>query len=148
MSAASKNFVEDYILSLVSEDGVSSDAQQVVSLETRVSALSSRLAELELKIAKLENGDSADRKASTAESKAASQQVQHISRQLEIILEGLWDTPDYNIGRTFSCSSCGSTGVVAVRVKCTKCNHENWWGRWPQKQVAPRHLSHKHPLLQ
>lgn len=127
------------------QDELSTDTQQVDSLGTQLSALSSRLAQMELKIAQLENSDGTDRQASTAESKSTSQQVHLISRQVEMIIEGLGDTPDYNIGRTFSCGSCGSMGVVAIRVKCTKCNHENWWGRWPQKQAA--FSSHSHPFL-
>lgn len=129
------------------QDELSTDTQQVDSLGTQLTELLSRMAQMELKIAQLENSDGTDRQASTAESKATSQQVHLISRQVEIIREGLQDTPDYNIGRTFSCGSCGSMGVVAIRVKCTKCNHENWWGRWPQKQASLSSHSHSHPLL-
>jgi hypothetical protein len=33
----------------------------------------------------------------------------------------------------FECSSCRSKHLVAVKIKCTKCGAENWWGYWPQK---------------
>lgn len=121
----------------IEEDKASTDTQQVDSLGTQLSALSSRLAQLELKIAQLESGNGHEHQKSTAESKSTSPQVHLISRQVEMIMEGLGDTPDYNIGRTFSCGSCGSMGGVAIRVKCTRCNYENWWGRWPQKQAFP-----------
>jgi len=31
------------------------------------------------------------------------------------------------------CNGCGSEGHVAVRIKCTKCGREMWWGWWPEK---------------
>jgi hypothetical protein len=106
--------------------------RQVGPLGVHLAELSLRLSEIVLRINELENGSSLARQASAPEMKSAIQQVQNINKQLEFLTEGLRNTPDYNIGKTFICSSCGTTGTVAVRVKCTNCKHESWWGRWFQ----------------
>jgi|Deesub1362B_J571_1020462.scaffolds.fasta_scaffold16487_1 ribosomal protein L37AE/L43A len=30
----------------------------------------------------------------------------------------------------YVCPQCGQAGYVTVKVKCTKCGYENWWGHW------------------
>jgi len=60
-------------------------------------------------------------------------QLQELSVQVDGILEKLPSTAGYDIGKTFRCNSCDSQGMVAIRVKCTECGRENWWGWWPKK---------------
>ena len=60
-------------------------------------------------------------------------QLQELSAQVDGILEKLQSTAGYDIGKTFRCNSCDSQGMVAIRVKCTECGRENWWGWWPKK---------------
>ena len=32
-----------------------------------------------------------------------------------------------------TCQSCGSKGLIAAAIKCTKCGHETYWGWLPKK---------------
>ena len=48
-------------------------------------------------------------------------------------LEGtLQETPTSGLKSRFNCD-CGSKRMVAVSVKCTKCDAETWWGWHPKK---------------
>ncbi len=50
-----------------------------------------------------------------------------------VYLEGeVENTPASGLKREFKCD-CGSSGEIAVAVKCTKCDKETWWGWWPEK---------------
>ena len=60
-------------------------------------------------------------------------QLQELSEQVEDISAKLDNTLGYNIGEIFQCNSCDSQSLVAIRVKCTQCERENWWGWWPKK---------------
>ena len=33
-----------------------------------------------------------------------------------------------------TCKGCGSKGLIATLVKCTKCGRETYWGWWPKKE--------------
>ena len=44
-------------------------------------------------------------------------------------------TPTFDIRKKFSCD-CGAKGMVAVSIKCTKCNKETWMGWWSNKQYS------------
>ncbi len=33
----------------------------------------------------------------------------------------------------FKCSGCGSERLYAIRVKCTNCDKETWWGHFPKR---------------
>ncbi len=109
-------------------------AGQINSMGVQLAELSLRLAKIELRITNWENNDDSDHLTSPAEFKSATQQLRSIRKQVEFITDGLRSTPGYNIGRIFNCSSCGSSGVVAVKVKCANCGQENWWGRWPLRK--------------
>jgi len=61
---------------------------------------------------------------------AVVNQLQEFSAQVEDISAKLRSTLGYNIGDIFRCNSCDSKGLVAIRVKCTECGQENWWGWW------------------
>jgi len=39
-------------------------------------------------------------------------------------------TPALGLKHRFKCD-CGSSGYVALRIKCTKCGRETWWGWHP-----------------
>jgi hypothetical protein len=109
-------------------------AGQINTLGVRLAELSLRLANLELKITKLENNDGFNGQSPAASLKSTMQQVRSISSQVEVITEGLRSTPGYNIGKTYNCNSCRSMGTIAIKVRCTTCDHENWWGWWPQRK--------------
>ena len=106
--------------------------KQIASPTTPLFEVLSRLAKLELRISKLERNNGNGHRADSIESKTDTEQLHDISKQVEIIVAGLLNTPDYDIGRTFHCRSCGSNGTVAIKVRCTTCKQENWWGWWPQ----------------
>ncbi len=63
----------------------------------------------------------------------SADQLKELSEQVQSILEKLQSTAGYDIGQAFRCNSCYSQGMVAIRVKCTECGRENWWGWWPEK---------------
>lgn len=60
-------------------------------------------------------------------------QLQELCARVDGISEKLQSTAGYDIGKIFRCNSCDSQGTVAMRVKCTDCGRENWWGWWPKK---------------
>ena len=39
-----------------------------------------------------------------------------------------------DLQRRFECDGCKSKGLVAVKIKCTKCDEETWWGIWPEHE--------------
>ncbi|MBE0481370.1 MAG: hypothetical protein IBX68_10385 [Dehalococcoidia bacterium] len=49
--------------------------------------------------------------------------------ELEARLSG---TPVLGLRRRFKCQ-CGATGLLAVRIQCTRCGRETWWGWFPEK---------------
>ena len=61
-------------------------------------------------------------------------QVQLVSSKVDGILANLKATIGYRAQKTFTCSSCKTSGNVATRVRCTQCGQENWWGWWPQNK--------------
>jgi hypothetical protein len=50
---------------------------------------------------------------------------------VEEINTHLHGTPDFGLKNRFKCD-CGSSGYVALHIKCTKCGRETWWGWHPQ----------------
>ena len=36
----------------------------------------------------------------------------------------------------FACSSCGTHGNVAAKVRCTSCGHDALWGWWPKNETV------------
>jgi chromosome segregation ATPase len=59
-------------------------------------------------------------------------QSQTVNTQLKTITQGLRNTLGYDIKKNFKCDSCGADGAVALRIRCTHCEAENWWGWWPK----------------
>ena len=60
-------------------------------------------------------------------------QLQQLSDEVEEISQNLRSTPVYDMRQIFRCNVCDSHGLCAIRVKCTECGRENWWGWWPEK---------------
>lgn len=48
--------------------------------------------------------------------------------EIEARLDG---TPALGLKHRFKCD-CGASGYVALRIRCTKCGRETWWGWHPQ----------------
>lgn len=90
----------------------SAGARETSSVDARIAELSSRIAELETSMRGIED----------------------IRSELRLIAEALKNTPGYNIHNTFNCSHCGSDGVIAVKVWCTKCGQSHWLGWWPEDE--------------
>ena len=109
-------------------------AGQINKLGIQLTELSLRFAEIEKKINNLENISGLSGQLPAASLKQTIQQVRSISSQVEVITEGLRSTPGYNIGKTYNCNSCKSMGTIAIKVRCTTCDHENWYGWWPQRK--------------
>lgn len=56
--------------------------------------------------------------------------VHVVGGRVKGILTNLKATLGYRAKTTYVCASCHSKGKVAVRVKCTHCGEDNWWGWW------------------
>ena len=39
-----------------------------------------------------------------------------------------------DLQRRFECDGCKSKGLVAVKIRCTKCDKETWWGYHPKPE--------------
>jgi hypothetical protein len=109
-------------------------AGEIQSLGKQIFELTNRLAKIEASINKIESRSKSLSDSTITQIKSAAQQMKNVSSQVEIITEGLRGTAGYNLNKTFKCSSCKSTGVVAIKVRCTQCGQENWWGWWPKKK--------------
>lgn len=66
---------------------------------------------------------------------AVAGQVQALGGAVDSISKNLQATPVYGLRHSFTCRSCRSTGVVTVRVRCTRCGQESWWGWYPQAET-------------
>jgi|GEM_PF-560422 len=95
-----------------------------------VAGLTERLGKIEGSVGQLElKGDVCCDDGGTAKSdKAVENQMKEVTRCVQ-------KTLGYNISKTFKCRSCSGIGMVAIRVKCTKCGKESWWGWWPVKDT-------------
>lgn len=60
-------------------------------------------------------------------------QSQSLGSQMETIAQGLSNTLGYDIKKNFVCDSCGAEGAVALKIRCTQCEKQNWWGWWPKE---------------
>lgn len=54
--------------------------------------------------------------------------------QVSTMNKGLVRTPVYNLRNRFQCSNCQTKGLVAVKIHCTNCQAEQWWGFHPEKK--------------
>ena len=109
------------------------------SVESMVSDLAQRVAKIEAAMGRLEELQKTVKDATAILRKqprdfqSVVNELQEVSAQVEEISEKLRSTPVYDIGESFQCNVCGSHGLVAIRVKCTGCEQENWWGWWSEE---------------
>ena len=65
---------------------------------------------------------------------AVARDLQKVNGQVGGVLRGLQGTPGYGIRNHFTCESCGSHGLMAIPMRCSKCGSEGWWGWWPKEK--------------
>lgn len=114
------------------------DTTDIKYLYNAMDELTQRLARLESayleRLGQIEKAI-ADCKANASESEtsfAMSQEVKNIRVQLAGIMQNLQATPVYGTRNVFKCNQCGSQGLVAITLKCTKCGRDSQWGWWPK----------------
>ena len=95
-----------------------------------------RKAELERQIEEIKGSSSTEIRLKSLEAKLEAMEV--ALEEVAIGLQGLDDrldvTPLLGIRERFVCS-CGSQGMVAVKVICTSCDRETSYGWWPKRDV-------------
>ncbi len=94
--------------------------------------LAERLAAMEAKAEELEAYRQAFEEALIEGREQHVAQWRTVNTHLKAITGGLKNTLGYNLKKNFKCDSCGAEGVVALKVRCTQCEKENWWGWWPK----------------
>jgi predicted nucleic acid-binding Zn-ribbon protein len=104
------------------------------SAKTEVAGLTDRLANVETATDKSEEYRKAFETALMANRQLQLAQSQAVNTQLKAITQGLRNTLAYDIKRNFKCDCCGADGAVALKIRCTHCEKENWWGWWPKEK--------------
>lgn len=56
--------------------------------------------------------------------------AEQLSAELDDLKNRLIGTPALGLRQQFTCS-CGASGLVALYIKCTKCDRETWRGWFP-----------------
>lgn len=102
------------------------------SAQAELAGLTERLANVESTTDKFEQYRKAFETALMANRQLQLAQSQTVNTQLKTITQGLRNTLGYDIKKNFKCDSCGADGAVALRIRCTHCEKENWWGWWPK----------------
>lgn len=102
------------------------------SAQAELAGLTERLASVETTTDKFEQYRKAFETALMANRQLQLAQSQTVNTQLKTITQGLRNTLGYDIKKNFKCDSCGADGAVALRIRCTHCEKENWWGWWPK----------------
>jgi hypothetical protein len=102
------------------------------SARSDLAGLNERLANVETTTDKFEQYRKAFETALMANRQLQLAQSQTVNTQLKTITQGLRNTLGYDIKKNFKCDSCGADGAVALRIRCTHCEKENWWGWWPK----------------
>jgi chromosome segregation ATPase len=97
-----------------------------------LSGLTERLANVEATTDKFEQYRKAFETALMANRQLQLAQSQTVNTQLKTITQGLRNTLGYDIKKNFKCDACGADGAVALKIRCTHCEKENWWGWWPK----------------
>jgi len=63
------------------------------------------------------------------------EKAEGVQGTVDAILNGLGNTPDYNIRNRHKCKSCGAKRFVAVKTVCTQCGADTGpWGFHPKKK--------------
>ena len=65
---------------------------------------------------------------------AVAQQLQLLTGRVQETVGNAQAIPGFGLRKAFKCSHCASQGTVAVRIRCTGCGREHWWGWWPNKK--------------
>ena len=83
-------------------------------------------------------GGMTDRKLAAVEAgiRGLTGRVEGLERDCNVVRslqESIAGTPEIGLKRRYSCQ-CGASGFVAIKVKCTKCDKENWIGWWPEQK--------------
>ncbi len=97
-----------------------------------LTGLNERIAELEANMDRSEQYRKALETSLMANRQMQLAQSQAINTQLKTITQGLRNTLAYDMKKNFKCDCCGADGAVALKIKCTHCDKENWWGWWPK----------------
>jgi hypothetical protein len=58
--------------------------------------------------------------------------IEYCSDSIEDLEYRFKKIPLHDIQNRFTCE-CGTKGMVAISIKCTKCEEETWWGWWPEE---------------
>ena len=95
-------------------------SQPLASSEESTTAIQERLASLESKVVELQDQISL---VETAQAECVS---------LEDLEKHVNGTPALGLRHRFKCR-CGASGYVALRIRCTSCLRESWWGWFPKK---------------
>lgn len=56
-----------------------------------------------------------------------------VEGDIEDLAVCLREVPSRGLREQFTCE-CGAKGMVALSIKCTKCEKETWWGWWPKEE--------------
>jgi len=97
-----------------------------------MAGLTERMAIVEANSDKFEQYRKAFETALMANRQLQLAQSQTVNTQLKTITQGLRNTLGYDVKKNFRCDSCGADGAVALKIRCTHCEKENWWGWWPK----------------
>jgi DNA repair exonuclease SbcCD ATPase subunit len=100
--------------------------------QPEMEGLTERMASVEANTEKFEQYRKAFETALMANRQLQLAQSQTVNTQLKTITQGLRNTLGYDIKKNFRCDSCGADGAVALKIRCTHCEKENWWGWWPK----------------
>ncbi|MDM7999145.1 MAG: hypothetical protein QUS33_03860 [Dehalococcoidia bacterium] len=100
-----------------------------------MAGLNERMATVEANSEKFEQYRKAFETALMANRQLQLAQSQTVNTQLKTITQGLRNTLGYDIKKNFRCDSCGADGAVAIKIRCTHCEKENWWGWWPKERA-------------
>jgi hypothetical protein len=55
-----------------------------------------------------------------------------VNKRVSNIITLLKGTPGYGVRNSYTCSNCGSNGLIAIPVKCSSCGTQGWLGWWPE----------------
>ena len=97
-----------------------------------------KLREIEARVSRLESGASDSNLAIQLCSEKVQNIEDHVQKIEERTKEALEITKSnfsYNLREDFKCESCGSKGLVAIHIRCTRCDEESWWGWWPASKL-------------
>lgn len=66
--------------------------------------------------------------------KTVLERLSRIEEVIKILNEKLSGTPLLGLRKKFKCDECEEAGWVAIRIECTKCEKETWYGWFPEEE--------------